>query len=362
MSVVTRSKKRTLAGTDVKPDESRKDTTGILTDITEEKVIMNRNKVKSKSVQDESKKVCEPVYGREPLKEAGKSDTTGQGELADPQHVVEYRREVQAYLGSLEKRPELRVTRDFLAGQSEVLPTMRALLVDWMVATALELALLAETLQLSVQLLDRFLEAELPAVTKDKLQLIAATALLVAAKYEETYPPEISELSHFAAGAAPGAEILKMELRMLASLGFHLGAPLPLQFLRWGRLADPGLVGTDTHCLAKYITELSLVDYTLVRVTASTRAAAALALAIRLLGTSSIQTVWKVKLQQSTGCSLPELGRVLRQMARLLGVAATNPTLLTVYRKYSSATLCKIARISVLAGPLVAQLAKGEGL
>ena len=346
MSVVTRSKKRTLAGIDVKPDESRKDTTGILTNVTEKKVFMDRNKVKSKS---EFKKVGKPMDVGEPLEEAGKSDTRGQGELGDPQHVAEYKREVQAYLGSLEMRPEMRVTTDYLAGQSEVLPTMRALLVDWMVATALELALLAETLQLSVQLLDRFLEAELPNITKDKLQLIAATALLVAAKYEQTYPPQISELSHFAAGAAPGAKILKMELHMLASLGFHLGAPLPLQFLRWGRLADPGLVGKETHCLAKYITELSLVDYILVLVTASTRAAAALALAIRLLGTSSIQTVWTVKLQQGTGCSLPELLRVIRQMARLLGVAATNKTLLTVYRKYSSATLGKIARMSVLA-------------
>ena len=45
----------------------------------------------------------------------------------------------------------------------------------------------------------------------------------------------------------PGGGVLETALRetemwMLACLGFNLGLPLPQQFLRWARLAEPTLV------------------------------------------------------------------------------------------------------------------------
>lgn len=48
-----------------------------------------------------------------------------------------------------------------------------------------------ETLYLTVNLIDRFLEAK--QVTRKHLQLVGVTAMLVASKYEEIWAPEVSD-------------------------------------------------------------------------------------------------------------------------------------------------------------------------
>ena len=54
-------------------------------------------------------------------------------------------------------------------------------------------------------------------------------------------------------------EILRMEIKVLATLNFDLGRPLPLHFLR--RASKAGGVDAATHTLAKYVVELSLGVY-----------------------------------------------------------------------------------------------------
>ena len=114
----------------------------------------------------------------------------------NPQLVEEYRMETRKYLEQRELLPELEVSGKYLEGQTRVLPVMRALVVDWMAGVVLQLSLHPETLQLAVACLDRFLQVEVNSVGKEKLQLTGATALLIAAKYEETYPPEIAEICY----------------------------------------------------------------------------------------------------------------------------------------------------------------------
>ena len=221
---------------------------------------------------------------------------------------------------------------------------------------ALQLSTFQETFQLAVYFLDRFLQEELPSLKKDDLQLVGVTALLLATKYEETFPAKVSELSFMAGGGAPEENILKTEIKMLRVLRLSLSVPVPIQFLRWAHLEDPGLVKKETHCLAKYILELSLVDYRLTHLLPSARAAAALALAIRLLGTSATVCQWTKKLEKSTKYSLVYLWPFAKRMAQVLNVASTNRTLLTIYRKFSNQVLMKVARLPVLTSPLVAHL------
>jgi len=63
--------------------------------------------------------------------------------------------------------------------QKYISPKMRAVLVDWLVEVAEEFNLHAETLHLAVSYVDRFLTMNV--VTRDKLQLLGVTAMLVAA-------------------------------------------------------------------------------------------------------------------------------------------------------------------------------------
>merc|ERR1719416_330928 len=70
--------------------------------------------------------------------------------------------------------------------------TSRCVLMDWLVEEHQGLQLRAETLFLAVRLIDRFLLRRRVA-TRD-LRLVGAAGLLIAAKFEEIYPPEIRDL------------------------------------------------------------------------------------------------------------------------------------------------------------------------
>ena len=69
-------------------------------------------------------------------------------------------------------------------------------------------------------------------VNRSRLQLVGVTSMLLAAKYEEMYAPEIRDFEYIADNAYSTADIRKMECIILQTLDFSLGRPLPLHFLR----------------------------------------------------------------------------------------------------------------------------------
>lgn len=91
------------------------------------------------------------------------------------------------------KRTEL----DFIAQpgymkkQTDINEKMRAILVDWLVEVHLKFKLYPETLYLTINLIDRYLEKE--EVLRQDLQLVGVTAMLIASKYEEIYAPEVRD-------------------------------------------------------------------------------------------------------------------------------------------------------------------------
>lgn len=139
---------------------------------------------------------------------------------------------------------------------------MRAILVDWLVQVNLKFRLLQETMYMTVGLIDRFLQVRICSqalfslsncihwlnecrfqpflmfpqqdnpVPKKQLQLVGVTAMFLASKYEEMYPPEISDFAYVTDRAYTTAQIRDMEMKILRVLKFQLGRPLPLQFLR----------------------------------------------------------------------------------------------------------------------------------
>lgn len=56
--------------------------------------------------------------------------------------------------------------------------------------------------------------------------------MLIAAKFEETWAPEINDFVYMSDKAYTAKDVLAMECRMLQKLDFRLGRPLPLHFLR----------------------------------------------------------------------------------------------------------------------------------
>jgi hypothetical protein len=140
--------------------------------------------------------------------------------------------------------------------QTEVQWSMRSVLMDWLVQVHMRFNLLPETLFLTINYIDRFLS--LKAVSIGKLQLVGATALLIAAKYEEINCPSLEEIVFMVDGSYSVEEILKAERFMLSMLGFELGWPGPMSFLR--RISKADEYDLETRTLAKYFLEVTIMD------------------------------------------------------------------------------------------------------
>merc|ERR1719412_2829958 len=108
-------------------------------------------------------------------------------DAGNPQLVVEYVNDIYNYLRHVENVQN--VKEDYLADQTEILPKMRAVLIDWLIGVHLQFHLLQETLYTTVAIIDRFMQAEIGhgTVTREKLQLVGVAAMLIASKYEEIY-------------------------------------------------------------------------------------------------------------------------------------------------------------------------------
>lgn len=79
----------------------------------------------------------------------------------------------------------------YMRKQADINSSMRAILVDWLVEVGEEYKLLPQTLYLTVNYIDRFLS--MMSVLRGKLQLVGTACMLLASKFEEIYPPEVSE-------------------------------------------------------------------------------------------------------------------------------------------------------------------------
>lgn len=140
--------------------------------------------------------------------------------------------------------------------QTEIQWSMRSVLMDWLVQVHNRFGLLPETLFLTVNYIDRFLSSKVVSI--GKLQLVGATAILVASKYEEINCPSLQEIVYMVDNGYSGEEILKAERFMLSMLSFELGWPGPMSFLRRVSKADD--YDLETRTLAKYFLELTIMD------------------------------------------------------------------------------------------------------
>ena len=144
----------------------------------------------------------------------------------------------------------------YMDNQAEIQWSMRSVLMDWLVQVHHRFSLLPETLFLCVNYIDRFLSCKI--VSLGKLQLVGATAIFIAAKYEEINCPSVQEIVYMVDGGYSVDEILKAERFMLSMLQFELGWPGPMSFLRKISKADD--YDLETRTLAKYFLEITIMD------------------------------------------------------------------------------------------------------
>jgi len=256
--------------------------------------------------------------------------------IEDPQHVHEYVPDIYEHLQQEELRylPE----PNYMDNQPHVNSKMRAILVDWLVDVHKKYKLHPETLFLAIGLVDRFLERRNTA--RRHLQLVGVAALLIAAKFEELYPPQVQDFVYITDKAYSKEEVLRMEVSMLTVLEFQVCRPTATHFMdRFQRINGC----TEAHRdLAQYLLELTLTEYRMVRYSPSHLAAAALLLSNKLLRR---QPSWTASLARRTGLTEQVLRECAREICGLLEMAEASQ-MQAVRKKFSQQKHHAVAKLN----------------
>lgn len=214
-----------------------------------------------------------------------------------------YKQDIYKYLRKIEE--EYRPKAYYMRRQPDVSYSMRTILVDWLVEVGEEYKLRNETLFMAVSYIDRFLSTM--AVAKPKLQLLGTSAMFIAAKFEEIYPPEVGEFTYITDDSYTVKQVLRMERLILKVLSFDLSCPTSYTFIM--HISSCVKLPSKVIYLAMYICELTLLEADpYLEYYPSLIASGAIALARHCLDYAD---VWPSSLMQATDYTLMQLGPVI---------------------------------------------------
>jgi hypothetical protein len=216
---------------------------------------------------------------------------------------------------------------------------MRAILIDWLVDVHLKFKLLPETLFLTVNYIDRYLD-RVP-VSRKNLQLVGVASMLIACKYEEIYAPEVKDFVFVTDKAYTKEEILDMESKIISALEFKLTATSSNRFL------ERFLLINESHekivSLSKYLIELSLVEYKMLKYIPSLLASAALYLSNKIFKKNQS---WSDALAEHTSYTELDLRTCAKDLC-LLMQNADKSNLQAVKRKFGTPVHHAVSKIQL---------------
>ncbi|KAJ5632612.1 G2/mitotic-specific cyclin [Penicillium lividum] len=277
------------------------------------------------TITEEKDAAANPGPKEEPKQEWEDLDVE---DLEDPLMAAEYVVEIFDHLQELEilTMPN----HQYIDHQPDLEWKMRGILVDWLIEVHTRFRLLPETLFLAVNIIDRFLSAEVVAL--DRLQLVGVTAMFIASKYEEVLSPHVANFSHVADETFSDKEILDAERHVLATLDYNMSFPNPMNFLR--RISKADNYDIQTRTLGKYLMEISLLDHRFMCYPQSHISAAAMYLARLILERGP----WDATLAHYAGYTEEEIDPVFRLMIDYLHRPVSHEAF---FKKYASKKFMK---------------------
>ncbi|KAK3006588.1 hypothetical protein RJ639_016118 [Escallonia herrerae] len=298
------------------------------------------------AVESIERKTCSKLFISEHVEVSGnicKRDTLADMETStkiievddnfmDPQLCATMACDIYKHLRASEakKRP----STDFMERvQKDINTSMRAILVDWLVEVAEEYRLVPDTLYLTVNYIDRYLSGN--TMDRQRLQLLGVACMMIAAKYEEICAPQVEEFCYITDNTYFKEEVLQMESAVLNFLKFEMTAPTAKCFLRRFVRAAQGVneaPSLQLECLANYLAELSLLEYTMLCYTPSLIAASAIFLAKYVLFPS--RKPWNPTLRHYTLYQPTDLRECVKALQTLC-CDSINSTLPAIREKYS---------------------------
>lgn len=259
--------------------------------------------------------------------------------------LPEYAQDIHNYL----KKAQLKHAAKplYMRKQVDVNASMRAILVDWLVEVSEEYKLTPQTLFLTINYIDRFLSCM--SVLRGKLQLVGAACMLVAAKFEEIYPPEVSEFVYITDDTYTAKQVLRMEHLVLKTLSFDLSVPTCRDFLTRYLLAAGAKEESQMQYLAQYLCELALVEYeTTLKYTPSTIAASSVCIANYTLN----NTPWTQTLEFYSGYQIQDIHSCVVDLHKIFKNAPKHAQQ-AVLTKYKSPKFGCVSKLSPPDCPLI---------
>ena len=149
-------------------------------------------------------------------------------QINNPQYCIEYSKEIFSFLKSNEKL-NMPIYKNINLNKTEISEKSRKILIDWIISVHAKFNLLPNTLFLTINLIDRIIEKNVAHI--NSFQLLGTTALHIAAKYEEIYPPEINDYIFISNKAFSKEDVIEMENFILDKLNFDILCISPYLFL-----------------------------------------------------------------------------------------------------------------------------------
>ncbi|EGT32167.1 hypothetical protein CAEBREN_14236 [Caenorhabditis brenneri] len=210
--------------------------------------------------------------------------------------------------------------------QKHLSEKMRSILVDWLSDVVDGYDLQKETLHLAVNLLDRvFLSLD---VEKTLFQLVGTTCMMIAAKYEEIYPPAIDKFAYITKYKYSVPDILSMERFILAKFRFSKFVPTASWF---GTCFAKRMQFTpEMSETMEYLLDLSLMDACFLRYRPSDIGAAA----ICFTNIQHEKEAWPEKMIEETGLKTDTFLYVLKELHEMYIYASTS-CYKSIFERYS---------------------------
>ena len=223
---------------------------------------------------------------------------------------------VEMYFQNEERRrPTDYIQRSMLKWGEKVTSRMRQQLIDWMRNVVILSNLTNFTFFLAVDIVDRFMSIK--TVSKAKFQLLGATALLIASKYEDTSPILIEDLLYFSGGNLKSVDDVRiMEQRyVLPTLNWELTVPTSHLFLTALNNLDKHLNNEVRKKRIDILVNVSMMYELNIHYKPSLIASASIYLSNLLLG---LKPAWNKTIERRTGYSISVLNDFAKEYNRLM--------------------------------------------
>ena len=253
-----------------------------------------------------------------------------------PQLVSDHLPQIASFLRSQEAG--YKVARDYMSSQKDINAKMRSILVDWLVDVSLKFKLLPQTLFMAVNVLDRYLSKAV--ISRQQLQLIGVTSLMIVAKFEEIYPPALKDYVAVCDNAYTKKDLVEMEANVLKTLDYDLVQTCSFAFLRQSN----GQLQLDDKLFvfARYLLETALLDLSSLKHSNSALAAGAIFLVNKIFKLEG----WPASHAEASGFSEADVKLPAKDLFMIMQKAEAGE-LAAVRRKFADPAFFEVSQYKI---------------